>query len=348
MGAGRVFPGTILALQKANALDGAAPDDADGGDLQRRIRQLEVVPLAVGLLEPAAQESAVLARKLFQLEAAGDLDVLQVVATVRVQVEAFVLLSNALPVQPFIGSRDEPLDRSLQFGGRRLLGGAQVRLRELVLDVGGEEPEGAHHAWGRGYDHRPRPDKPPEGVRMHRAGTAERDEAELPGVVAALDAHHAQRGVHVLVDDGQYRLCRLLDAHPQLLCNGPDGLSRRFLVHLQRASQGDAGRYAVQHDVRVGDGRGLTAAPVGRRPRVGARARRPDLKGATRRDERDGAPARPDAVDVHSGGFELEVTQLDVAPHGRLAVQAERHVGRGSAHVESEDVGDPDLTRQIR
>jgi hypothetical protein len=71
----------------------------------------------VGLLEPAAQEGAVLAGELFQLEAARDLDVLQVVAAIRVQVEAFVLLPDTLPVQPLIGPRDEPLDRRLELGG---------------------------------------------------------------------------------------------------------------------------------------------------------------------------------------------------------------------------------------
>src|SRR5215216_3250532 len=54
----RVLSGPILTLQKADALYGAASDDADGGYLQRRVWQVEVVALAVGFLEPSAQEGA--------------------------------------------------------------------------------------------------------------------------------------------------------------------------------------------------------------------------------------------------------------------------------------------------
>src|ERR671910_3012142 len=54
----RVLSGPVFALQEADALYGAATHDADGGDLQRRVWQVEVVALAVGLLEPSAQGGA--------------------------------------------------------------------------------------------------------------------------------------------------------------------------------------------------------------------------------------------------------------------------------------------------
>jgi hypothetical protein len=107
----RVLPGPVLALQEADALYGAASDNADGGDLQRRVWQVEVVTLAVGLLEPPAQEGAAPILELFELVAAGDLDVLQVVAAVSVEVELLLALLYPLAFQPLVRLRDESLDR---------------------------------------------------------------------------------------------------------------------------------------------------------------------------------------------------------------------------------------------
>src|SRR5918995_2063823 len=88
----RVLSGPVFALQEADALYGAATHDADGGDLQRRVWQVEVVALAVGLLEPSAQEGAAPILEFLELEAAGNLDVLQVVAAVRIKVEPLFVL----------------------------------------------------------------------------------------------------------------------------------------------------------------------------------------------------------------------------------------------------------------
>src|SRR5215210_3423939 len=347
-GARGILPGPILALEEADTLYGASPDDAYGGDLQRRVGQIEVIALPVRLLEPPAQEGAVAILQLLELEATGDLDVLQVVAAVGVQVKALVLFGDALALEPFVRLRDKSLDSLLELGSRGLPGDAEVRLGKLVLDVGGEEAERAHHAGGRGYDNGPGTDQTPQGVGVHRTGPAERDEPEVSRVVPALDAHDAQGGVHVLVDDLHNSLGRLLDANPELLRDGPYGPSRRLLVHFQRTAQGDARRDAVQNDVRIGYGRRLATAPVGRRSRVGAGARGADLQGATRGDERDRTSSRANTVNVHGGRLELEVPQLDVAPNRRLAAPAQRDVGRRAAHVEGQDVGNPDLTRQVR
>jgi hypothetical protein len=67
----------------------------------------------VGLLEPSAQEGAAPILEFLEFEAARDLDVLQVVAAVRVKVEPLLVLFYSLAFQPLIGLRDEPLDRGL-------------------------------------------------------------------------------------------------------------------------------------------------------------------------------------------------------------------------------------------
>src|SRR5918998_499710 len=296
--AGDVGPRPVLTFGERDALDGAAPDNPHGRYLQRRVGQIEAVALAVGLLEPLAQERRVLPRRFVELEAAGDLDVLQVVAAICVQVEPPPVVLDPLAGEPLVGLGDEALNGAFQLGGRRLFGGAQIRLGELVLDVRREEAEGAHDPGRRGHYHRARADEPAERAGVHRAGPAEGNEPEPARVVAPLHADHAERGVHVLVDDLEYRLRRLLHAHTERLRHGLHGPSRRLFVELQRAAEGDAWRDAVQDHVRVRHRRGLAAPAVGRGPRVGAGARRAHLQGAARREEGDGAPASADAVDV--------------------------------------------------
>jgi hypothetical protein len=185
----------------------------------------------------------------------------------------------------------------------------------------------AHHARGRGYDDGAGPDQTPQRVRVHGSGRAESDEPEVPGVVPALDADDAKRRVHVLVDDLQNGLSRLLGPHPELLGDRLDGLTRGLLVHLQRASKRHAWRNAVQHHVGVGHGWGFAAATVGRRSGVGAGARWTYLQGAARGDESFRTPARADAVHIHGRRLELEVPELDVAPDRRLAIAAQRNIG---------------------
>src|SRR5918998_1270243 len=222
----------VRTLGERHALDGAAPDDPDGRYLERRVRQLEVVALAVGILEAVAEEGRVFARELVELEAAGDLDVLQVVAAVREEVEPLLVLLHALPVEPYVCLGDQTLHRVFQFRSGRLLGGPQVRLRELVLDVRREEAERAHHAGGRRNDDGSGPNEPPERAGVHRARAAEGDEPELARIVAPLDADDPQGGVHVLVDDLEYRLRGLLGAHIQGLRDRLDGPPGRLLVEL--------------------------------------------------------------------------------------------------------------------
>ena len=69
------------------------------------------------------------------------------------------------------------------------------------------------------------------------------------------------------------------------------------------------------------------AAPVRRRPRIRARALRPDLEQAAGIDPRDRAAARADGVDVERARAHRKAAHLAFAFFGRLAVADQAHIG---------------------
>ena len=63
-----------------------------------------------------------------------------------------------------------------------------------------------------------------------RAGAAEGDQREVARIVAALDRQQPDAAGHALVDDGEDRLRRLLDAEPELGAELADGGARALKV----------------------------------------------------------------------------------------------------------------------
>ena len=109
-----------------------------------------------------------------------------------------------------------------------------------------------------------------------------------------------------------------------------------------------ARRQVAEHDVRVGHGRLRAAAPVGRRARVGARGLRADAERLRQlRHVGDRAAAGADGVDVDGRHLDAEVADRRLAPDRRLAVLAQRDVGRRAAHVEGQDVVEPRLAGDV-
>ena len=72
---------------------------------------------------------------------------------------------------------------------------------ELVLDVRDQQAEGRQHARGARDQHGPDADLLGEAASVDRAGPAERDQREVPRVLAALDRDDPERLRHVRVDD---------------------------------------------------------------------------------------------------------------------------------------------------
>jgi hypothetical protein len=109
---------------------------------------------------------------------------------------------------------------------------------------------------------------------VQRPRTAERDEREVARVETALDGDDAQRAEHLGIhdlDDGR----RLERAHRVLRC-----------VAVELDSSSEPLRKPSEQEVRVGNGRVRSTAPVARRPGVGACALRSDPDRASRVDAR--------------------------------------------------------------
>ena len=131
----------------------------------------------------------------------------------------------------------------------------------------------------RRHDHRERAHQLRDGVRVERAGAAVGDEREVARVVAALHRDEPQRAGHVLVDDREDPLGRLLD--------GARGRSRRRSSARPRAPRrrrgvisppsSCGGRWPSTTFASVTVG--WLAAPA---VRGRARARRPPTRGPTR------------------------------------------------------------------
>ncbi len=180
---------------------------------------------------------------------------------------------------------------------------------------------------------------------MHRAGAAERQHGDTAQVDAVLDGVHPRRGRHVLVDD-------LVDARGGLdgvegEC-APDGVDRRrrsVSVEGHVAAE-KGGRVEQPEDhVGVGDGRLRAAAPVRRRPRLGACGLRADLEQAelVGVGDRSAAGTDLDEIDRRDGhgksGALLEPVDagdLERRGQARLAVLDEAGLGRRAAHVEAQ------------
>ncbi len=157
--------------------------------------------------------------------------------------------------------------------------------------------------------------------------------------MAALDGDEPQRAGHVLVHDREDPLgCLLGRAEPHRVRDGLHRCAGGIDVERHLSTE-KARRQMPEDDVGVGHGRLRAAAPV--RRRTGIRAGRlwayPERLGELRHMG-DGSAAGADRVHVHRRDLDPEVADRGLAPNRRLAVLAERDVGRGAAHVEGEDV----------
>ena len=217
---------------------------------------------------------------------------------------------------------------------------SRISVRANSLRKSATRSPSAHSRPGRGrHDDRERAHQLGDRVGVQRAGAAEGDERELARVVAALDADHAQRAGHVLVDDLEDPLGGLLEAdRPIASAIVPHGGARGVDVELHLAADQPRRQVADDH-VGVGHRRRRAAAAVGRRAGLGARRLRPDPQRAGElRHVRDRAAARADGVHVDRRDLDPELADRGLAADRRLAGLAERDVGRRAAHVEGEDV----------
>ena len=178
----------------------------------------------------------------------------------------------------------------------RLADEPDVRLRELVAEVGDEVADCTEETRRRRDDHRERAHQLRDRVRVQGPGAAVGDEREVARVVAALHRDEAERTRHVLVDDREDPLRRLLDASRAPSRRRPSALRRarrrRRASSRRRAGSGADGRARRSRRSRSAPRRPFRTrrGPARRRP-IAGRREAPSSAAARARSSR--RPRRP-------------------------------------------------------
>ena len=178
-------------------------------------------------------------------------------------------------------------------------------------------------------------------------GSAEGEQHEIAQVVPAHGGDRLDRFFHLHVDDAHNAFSRIVDGKPERACHSLLSIGGARLVAIEPHLPAEEVVFAkiAQHEVAVGDGGRLAAAPVACRSRYCARAVRPDLERTEPVDCRDGAAPGAHRVDVEHRYGEIAAFDFSAARQQRLAVLDQRDVAGSSTHVEGDDVAKP-LMRQ--
>lgn len=107
-------------------------------------------------------------------------------------------------------------------------------------------------------------------------------------------------------------------------------------VQGHRAAKKMVGRQWAEHQVRIGDG-GLCPAAIAGRPGIGASADRADAQNAPGVGEGDRAAPRADGVDIEHWDAQGIAAHAGLRADVGLVVD-QRDVGRGPAHVKTDDL----------
>ena len=229
-----------------------------------------------------------------------------------------------------------------------------------MLDVGDEQTHGGRGARAHGDQDGGNVELRGEAVCVRGAGTAEGHEDEVPRVVSALHRNPPERAHHGVVGD-------LHDAeghldHAEAERTGApllDGLPGRRLVEPHLAAEEVICVEPAEDEVRVGDGGLGPSFSVAGGGRIGAGALRADPEHVARVHPGDGAAARADLDEVDDRGANGIAGPLGavLGPGGRAdlvllgdargAALDEAGLGGGAAHVEGQDVVEPEEVAEM-
>ena len=229
-----------------------------------------------------------------------------------------------------------------------------------MLDVGDQQAHGGGRARAHGDQHGGDFELRGEAVGVDGTGPAEGHEDEVPRVVSTLDRDSPERADHGVVGDLHDTEGHLDHVQAErvraLLLDDPPG---RVLVEAHLAAEEVVRIEAMQDQVRVRDGGLGSSFPVARGGRIGAGAPRSHPQHAARVHPRDGATARADLDQVDHRGADGIAGALGAAlGPGRGAdlvllgdaggaVLDEPRLGRGTAHVEGQDVVEPEDSAEV-
>ena len=179
---------------------------------------------------------------------------------------------------------------------------------------------------------------------MQPARPSVADQREEARIVTPLERHGAQRPLHVGVGHINDALCASGRAHRQTPAEPAQRTASPIRIDMQGSSQKLSGPQPSQLQVRVRDGRLVSAAIAGRAG-IGPGAFGPDTQGASRIQPGDGAPAGPDGLQGHGWDLHCDPGEPRLNRERHFAVH-QANVRRGSAHVECDDLDDPESPRQ--
>ena len=219
----------------------------------------------------------------------------------------------------------------------------KLRLDRIVAELRGQEPDGRSNAGERRNDDLRDTDPGCHLHRVQRPRAAECDQREVARVDPLLHRARADRVRHVRVDDREHPFRRLAMVEAEPAREPADRGSGRRLVESHRAPEEVVAIEPSQHHVGIGDRRLGAAVPVGGRAgrracALGAYPERPAPV-----DPGDGAAAGPDGVDVDHR-HEHRISGDPGIARGRLGEAAlvdDADVGRGTAHVEGDELAAP-------
>ncbi len=180
---------------------------------------------------------------------------------------------------------------------------------------------------------------------MHRARAAEREQREVARIVAALDRDHANRALHVGVDDANYAARRRSRIGFHLAREPRHGVRGAIRIELHPAAEEIRSDQTARDQVGVGHGTQIAAA-VACGTGIGARAVGPDLERAAGVDPRDRTTTGTDGVNVDHGRAHRVSVGMTQGADSRAVVE-HRHVGRSPAHVKGDETVGAEWTCEI-
>ena len=162
---------------------------------------------------------------------------------------------------------------------------------------------------------------------MQGSGAAETDQGEIPGVVALLHGHQAQRAEHGFIHD----FCDPFGGFHEADIHGVRQLLyrslRRGFVNRHGAAQLHVRGQVPQHHVGITHRRFLATFHVGRRTGNGPGGLRTDAQRAGQfRDKSDGPAAGAHGAHVHRRRPDAHVANDGFPPHPGLAVLDQGHI----------------------
>ena len=181
---------------------------------------------------------------------------------------------------------------------------------------------------------------------MHRSGATAYDDGKIARIQSAFENVDARCIRHGLDDDAKDRLRRRVDIDRLGTRDGHRyRLGRGLGIQGKFAADQPVRIQVSEHEAGVGNGRRTPAAAITGRAGIAAGAVRSDLDQPETVDPRNAATARADLDQVDGGGLDRDAAALlepRIARHfiaagqDRLAVEDDRGLGRGAAHVESQ------------